>query len=305
MHLSLAIIAAGLLRILPSCSASPMAAVASPAKAPAKQSKGTTSSPCSNPAASGTSADCWTSLGMDTFLANWTQETVIAGAPMIGTIVCRPTEGWAQCFIRFAYGLQRQTTAPMDCVSLSSTSCSPPSQQMLKPTSPEYWYGVQAIYSVFMYFKTLASALLTTTGTPGALETLYASALFGIGAAGAPNPIDAVLFSLLELNGFSDQDKAFNTYMSTEPYTSASNTSRNQPSDNILYTDLTKSLETRLGTIMGNFTAFESMLGTGAPWISGAQTSAAQYVKAWTDISPTTQGFLDAQAAAAGVSTAK
>ena len=146
MHLSLAIIAAGLLRILPSCSASPMAAVASPAKAPAEQRTGTTSGPCSNPAASGTSADCWTSLGMDAFLANWTQATVIAGAPMIGTIVCRPTEGWAQCFIRFAYGLQRQTTAPMDCESLSSTSCSPPSQQMLKPTFPEYWYGVQAIY---------------------------------------------------------------------------------------------------------------------------------------------------------------
>lgn len=151
-----------------------------------------------------------------------------------------------------------------------------------------------------MYIKTLTSALLTTTGTSGALQSIYASALFGTGAAAAPNPIDAVLFELLQLNSFSDQDKAFNAYISAKPYPGAFNATRNPPSDEIIYADLVTSLQARLTAIMGNFTAFQSVLGTGAPWISAVQAPAAQYVKEWTDISPVTQGLLDVVAAAGG-----
>lgn len=151
-----------------------------------------------------------------------------------------------------------------------------------------------------MYIKTLASALLTTTGTPGALQSTYTSALFGIGAAAAPNPIDAVLFNLLQLNSFSDQDKAFNAYMSAKPYPGAFNATRNPPSDEIIYADLVTSLEARLTAIMGNFTAFQSVLGTDAPWVSGVEAPAAQYVKKWTDISPVAQGLLEVVAAAGG-----
>ncbi|KAL8657089.1 MAG: hypothetical protein Q9226_002264 [Calogaya cf. arnoldii] len=295
MHTSLWIIAAGLLRFLPSCTASPIAAVAKPA---AKQSA--TSGLCSNAATNGTSADCWTTLGMSKFLANWTEETVMPGAPMIGTIVCRPTEAWAQCFIRFAYGQQRLTAAPMDCVSLKSTSCSPPSKQMMKPTSVEYWYGTHAVYAIFAYIITLTSAILSTTGTPGALQAVYTSGIFGTDAvaAAAPNPIDAVLFQLLVLSPSSDQNKLFTNYLNEFPYPGAFNTTTNVPTDKILYQGLALALEARLKNIMSNWTEFESVLGTGGPWVSGQQAPAAQYVASWTKPSPVADGLTGVIAAA-------
>ncbi|KAL8852762.1 MAG: hypothetical protein Q9221_002392 [Calogaya cf. arnoldii] len=237
---------------------------------------------------------------MNKFLANWTEETVMPGAPMIGTIVCRPTEAWAQCFIRFAYGQQSLTAAPMDCVSLKSTSCSPPSKQMKKPTSDEYWYGTHAIYAIFTYIKTLTSALLSTTATPGALEAAYANGIFGAGGAGAPNPIDTVLFGLLLLSPMSDQDKTFTSYMNAKPYPGTFNTTTNLPSDKILYEGLVVALEARLKNIMSNWTEFESVLGTGGPWVSGQQAPAAQYVASWTKPNPVANGLMGAIAAAGG-----
>ncbi|KAL8805923.1 MAG: hypothetical protein Q9223_005015, partial [Gallowayella weberi] len=244
--------AASLLRFLPSCTASPIAA---PAKAEPKPSpkpspkpaakpvtatikQGTSSSgSCGSPNTTGVVSGCWSSLDMNNYFANWTENSVIANAPMIGTIVCRPTEPWAQCFIRFAYGQQQKTAAPMDCSNANSTSCKSPVNMNLKPSSPEYWYGVLAIYStitqifpfmrllltdikaIFTYITTLTSAIFTTTGQPGALQNTYTSANAGAGASSAANPIDATMFQLLLENGFSEQDTTFSAYMKNNPFT--------------------------------------------------------------------------------------
>lgn len=167
MHLSLWIAAAGLLRVLPSCTASPIAAAAKPVAAKpvaakpvaavtkpvsvgSKQTSSSSSSSCGNASTTGVSADCWTTLGMNHYLSNWTDNTVIANAPMIGTIVCRSNEPWAQCFIRFAYGQQQKTAAPIDCSNPSSTSCKPPADMVLQPDSAEDYYGLYAIYGTMI-----------------------------------------------------------------------------------------------------------------------------------------------------------
>ncbi|KAL8788164.1 MAG: hypothetical protein Q9213_001803 [Squamulea squamosa] len=232
----------------------------------------------------------------------------MADAPMIGTLYCRPNEPWAQCFIRFAYGQQSRTGAPMDCASFTSTSCSPPTRMMITPSSTEYWYGVFAIYgetvlsriqvnspltaktAIFTYIRTLASALLTTTGAPGALQSAYTSANAGSGASAAPNPVDATLFQLLFQNGFSDQDTAFAAHMKRQPYVAAFNSTNGMsdpPPDEVLYEGLIKNLQTRLTTIMGNWTEFQSVLGTGDIWMSPVQ-GPAQFVKQWTATAPST-----------------
>ncbi|KAI4274246.1 MAG: hypothetical protein LQ337_004066 [Flavoplaca oasis] len=232
---------------------------------------------------------------MDNFLVNWTRKTVMAGAPMIGTIVCRPTEDWAQCFIRFAYGHQTKTAAPMDCVSLKSTSCKTPSKAVIKPTSPEFWYGLQAIFSIFTYIKTLTAALLSVTGNPDTLQKVYTSTFYGNNGAEAPNPVDLVLAALVGLKDDSVQDAQFYVYILSNPYPgNFTTTAARTPSDEDIYEALVTSLEARLKRIMGSWTEFQSVLGDGEPWVSGVQTPASQYVKEWTDISPVAGGLLDA-----------
>ncbi|KAI4190309.1 MAG: hypothetical protein LQ346_004933, partial [Caloplaca aetnensis] len=72
--------------------------------------------------------------------------------------------------------------------------------------------------AVHTYITNLASALLSTTAKPGALQSAYTSANAGAGAAAAPNPVDATLFQLLFLNGFSNQDILFSAYMKQNPF---------------------------------------------------------------------------------------
>ncbi|KAL8668903.1 MAG: hypothetical protein Q9168_006489, partial [Polycauliona sp. 1 TL-2023] len=200
---------------------------------------------------------------MDKVLTNWILKTVIPRAPAIGTIFCRPTEEWAQCFIRFGYSQQRLPAAPMDCVALNSTSCSSPSTQAaLWPASVEYWYGLQAIYSIFLYIKTLSSAILSTTSTPNILQTIYTSTLSNpilptttIKTTNTTSPIDAVLLDLLTpTNTTTPQDTLFTSYISTHPLPGNFTTPAN---DGTIYQDLTDSLTARLEMVMSNFTLFQ------------------------------------------------
>ncbi|KAI4243445.1 MAG: hypothetical protein L6R40_003447 [Gallowayella cf. fulva] len=299
MHLSLWIAAAGLLRVLPSCTASPIAAAAKPVAAKpvaakpvaavtkpvsvgSKQTSSSSSSSCGNASTTGVSADCWTTLGMNHYLSNWTDNTVIANAPMIGTIVCRSNEPWAQCFIRFAYGQQQKTAAPIDCSNPSSTSCKPPADMVLQPDSAEDYYGLYAIYAIFTYLTTLISALLTTTGHPSALQSIYTSANAGAGASSAPNPIDATIFQLLFRNGFSSQDTLFAAYLKTEIYAgNFTKATTDPPEDKVLYEGLVGALKTRASRIMRSWQDFEAVLGSGDVWMGGVQTK-EQFVESWT-----------------------
>ncbi|KAL9580989.1 MAG: hypothetical protein Q9212_004157 [Teloschistes hypoglaucus] len=282
MHFSSWIIAAGLLRFLPSSTASPLPAAPKPAASP-KQSATNASDACSSsPSPGAMSPECWASLDMNDFLTNWTTTTVIGNAPMIGTIYCKPKEIWAQCFLRFAYGQQRQPAAPMDCSTPTSKSCKSPFDVPADPTSPEYYYGAYSIFAVFAYITAIASALLSVTAYPGALQSAYTSAYAGAGAASAPNPVDATLFELLSQSGFSAMDTAFVTYMNKNSYTGGFvGASTDPPSDAVIYTSLVAVLQQRLKGIMTADGAFQSLVGTKGVWIAQVPP-AASYVKAWT-----------------------
>ncbi|KAL8764659.1 MAG: hypothetical protein Q9209_007947 [Squamulea sp. 1 TL-2023] len=144
--------------------------------------------------------------------------------------------------------------------------------------------------SIFTYVRTLTSALLTTTGTPGAIQSAYTSANAGSGASAGPNPVDATLYQLLFQNGFSDQDITFAAHMKSQPYVASFNTTNGMsdpPPDEVLYEGLVKDLQTRLTKIMGNWTEFQSVLGTGDIWMGAVQGS-AQFVQQWTATAPST-----------------
>ncbi|KAL8950478.1 MAG: hypothetical protein Q9222_003494 [Ikaeria aurantiellina] len=202
-------------------------------------------------------------------------------------MVCRPSEPWAQCFIRFTYGQQKKAGAPMDCSKPSSTTCKAPSDMLIKPTSAQGWYGVDAIHAVFTYMKNLMSALLSATAHAGALQYAYSSAYAGAGAAGSANPVDATIFQLLFENGFTDQDTAFSGFMKQQPYTGDfSGATTNPPSDTILYQGMVAVLQQRLQKIMGTWETFEIMLGSGYMWtqqVQGADAFVSQWV---TGLSP-------------------
>ncbi|KAL8912907.1 MAG: hypothetical protein Q9171_002201 [Xanthocarpia ochracea] len=248
MHLLHWIVAAGLLRFLPLCTASPIAAPqANPVAATTSQNA--TSDSCRTLFTGGTSADCWTMLKMEDFYANWTENSVMAGAPMIGTIFCRPNEVWAQCFIRFAYGRFEKT-------------------------------------AIFTYIMTLISALLTTTGRPGALQSIYTSANAGAGASAGPNPVDATLLRLLTQDPGSNQDIFFGAYLKRQP--SAGNfagATTDPPSDEILYEGLVQELRSRLTKVMSSWAEFHSLLEPGQIWMDAVQGS-AHYVEKWTATAP-------------------
>ncbi|KAL8993966.1 MAG: hypothetical protein Q9169_005956 [Polycauliona sp. 2 TL-2023] len=283
MHTFPWIIAAGLLRLLPLCTASPIGGMVVNSNTLVRPPSLRTG-PCSDPEASGPSAACWATLGMDNFLANWTTETVMPGAPLIGTIVCRPTENWAQCFIRFAYGHQNLGGAPMD--------------------------------SIYLYIKTLTSALLTLTGTPYTLQRIYNSASSSLFASSATlssydiYPIDTILLALLTLKQPSLQDKRFATYISAHPVpgyftNSTTSTTPPTPSEAVIYHTLVDSLEARLTNVMGNWTLFQALLGDAEAWVEANYTSVAHYFHEWTNISPTAAGLLDALGGTGGLGLGK
>ncbi|KAL8717615.1 MAG: hypothetical protein Q9225_005152 [Loekoesia sp. 1 TL-2023] len=279
MYLLLWIAVAGLLPVLPLGTASPVTPSSNRNDKPTKQSA---ADACSNPSSAGMTSSCWTQLKMNDYFSNWTNKTILPNAPMIGTIYCRPNEVWAQCFIRFAYGQQRQARAPMDCATLGSSNCKAPSDMLIKPTSPEYWYGAYAIYAIFTYINTLASALLSTTARPGVLQSAYTSANAGAGAASGVNPIDATLFQLLFVNGLTDMDVTFATYMKQSPYTGDfSGATTDPPSDEMIYRNLVAVLQQRLQKLMNGWDSFKSVLGTGSTWTTQVQ-GAGDFVSKWT-----------------------
>lgn len=139
MHFPLLLVIPGLLRFLPVSTASPVTPTVI-------QSVTDT---CKDPSTTGMTSLCWATLKMNDFFKDWTNTTTMPNAPMIGTLVCRPNEAWASCFVRFAYGQQRAPGPPMDCVTFTSKTCQPPSAMMVKPSSPQYWYGAYAIYGTF------------------------------------------------------------------------------------------------------------------------------------------------------------
>ncbi|KAI4129793.1 MAG: hypothetical protein LQ338_002044 [Usnochroma carphineum] len=236
MFLPLWVAVVSFLQLLPLCTASP---VAPAAKAGTKQSA---SDACNNPSSANISSACWTSLQMDDFFTNWTRSTVVANAPMIGTMYCRPNE----------------------------------------PTSAQYYYGAYAIYAVFTYINAISSALLSTTAKPGALQSAYASANAGAGAASGANPIDATLVQLLFENGLNDQDLAFMTYIKQNPFAADfAGATTDPPSDAVMYKNLVAVLQQRSQKLFSGWEMFRQVLGTGGEWTGQVQGS-ADYVKKWT-----------------------
>ncbi|KAL8934671.1 MAG: hypothetical protein Q9216_005791 [Gyalolechia sp. 2 TL-2023] len=254
------------LRFLPLCTASPVAAATIQ----------TASDACTDPSTAGMTSSCWTALGMDDFLSNWTDKSMISNPPMIGTLVCRPREAWASCFVRFAYGQQKQPGPPMDCVTFGSQTCQSPSVMPVKPSSPQYWYGAYAIYAIFTYINTLSSALLATTADVGALQSAYLSANLGAGADSDAYPVDATLFHLLFRNGLTDMDVAFTAYMKNHPYTGDfAGADTTLPSDPVIYKAIVAALQQWSETIMSEWGSFEEVLGTGTTWTGPVQEAVA------------------------------
>ncbi|KAL9009430.1 MAG: hypothetical protein Q9173_005546 [Seirophora scorigena] len=226
-------------------------------------------------------ASCWTSLNVDNFFGSWTKTTIMANPPKIGTLHCRAHEVWAQCFLRFAYGWQRQKNAPMDCSTFNATSCQGPADSLAaKPTSAEYWYGAQAISAVFTYIKAISSALLSTTGKPGVLESAYAAA--NAGTDFSDSPVDATLVYLLSIKGSSDQDNAFAAYMKASPYAgNFTGATDAKPDDVAIYRGLIAMLESRLDELMSGWEAFQQVTTEGQVWME-KMPEAEEFVQKWT-----------------------
>ncbi|KAL9596920.1 MAG: hypothetical protein Q9219_005483 [cf. Caloplaca sp. 3 TL-2023] len=297
MYIPIGIATIGLLRFLPLCTGAP--AAPSSNRNGQTTTKQSASDACKDPSSTGVTSSCWTALKMDDYFGSWTNKTVMSNAPMIGTMYCRPNEKWAQCFIRFAYGMQRQTGPPMDCTTLQSTTCTAPSDMVQKPTSPEFWYGVYAIYAalaVFSYMKNLSTALLSTTARPGMLQSAYTSANAGGGAASGPNPIDATILQLLFMNGLTDMDIAFASYMKQSPYAGDfSQSATDPPGDDVIYKDLAEALQQRLQKLMNGWANFQVVLAKGGIW-TGQVQGAAEFVSKWTNPGTTATTATTAQA---------
>ncbi|KAI4183898.1 MAG: hypothetical protein L6R41_005120 [Letrouitia leprolyta] len=272
MHFPLLLVIPGLLRFLPVSTASPVTPTVI-------QSVTDT---CKDPSTTGMTSLCWATLKMNDFFKDWTNTTTMPNAPMIGTLVCRPNEAWASCFVRFAYGQQRAPGPPMDCVTFTSKTCQPPSAMMVKPSSPQYWYGAYAIYAVFTYITTLSSALLLSTARKGALQLAYQSANLGAGAGANADPVDATLFHLLFMNGLTDMDVAFLAYMKNDSYSEGFvGATTDPPSDAVIYNNTVAALQQRLKTVMNGWESFEEMLGLGSTW-TGPVEPAAAFAGKWT-----------------------
>ena len=137
---------------------------------------------------------------------------------------------------------------------------------------------------MFKYLNNLSTALLSTTARPGALQSAYTSANAGAGAASGANPIDATLFQLLFLNGFTDMDIALSSYMKQSPFAADFvGATTDPPSDAVIYKNLNAVLGQRLQKIMSGVDSFEVMLGTGEAWLEQVQGVSA-FVSKWTAI---------------------
>ncbi|KAI4091925.1 MAG: hypothetical protein LQ344_003743 [Seirophora lacunosa] len=236
MYLALWIAAVSFLRFLPFCTAWPVAATAEASAQP---------DACSTPSPGTMVASCWTSLNVDNFFGTWTENTIMANPPMIGTLYCRPAD------------------------SLTA-----------KPTSAEYWYGAQAISAVFTYIKNISSALLSATGKPGVLETAYAAAFAGTDFS--DSPVDATLFYLLSIRGRSDQDNAFAAYMKASPYAgNFAGPTDAKPDDVVIYRGMTAMLESRLDELMSGWEAFRQVTTEGQAWMEKVQ-EVEEFVQKWT-----------------------
>ncbi|KAL8990761.1 MAG: hypothetical protein Q9177_000661 [Variospora cf. flavescens] len=261
--------------------------------------------PCNTPSAGNTEASCWTLLEMGNFFSDWTENTIIADPPFIGTLYCRPREIWAQCFLRFAYGYQNELGAPVDCSGFNSTTCRGPAKvYKAKPTSNKFWYGVQAISSlyprnttntsscpetnrppaVYIYIRNLSSALLSTTATPGVLQSAYNSA--STSAAFPNSPADATLIQLLTARSKTPQDNAFVAYMTANPFVSNfTGGAENAPAnDDVVYWNLIAMLAKRVEQLMDGWDAFEQVTVLergGEAWMKDAELAGA-FVRRWT-----------------------
>lgn len=153
---------------------------------------------------------------------------------------------------------------------------------LVKPSTPQYWYGAYAIYAVFTYITTLSSALLLSTARKGALQSAYQSANLGSGADAGADPVDATLFHLLFLNGLGDMDIAFSAYMKNNSYSGDFvGATTDPPSDAVIYTNIVAALQQRLKVVMSGWASFEEMLGLGSTW-TGQVQSAAAFAGKWT-----------------------
>ncbi|KAL9028563.1 MAG: hypothetical protein Q9196_003096 [Gyalolechia fulgens] len=147
--------------------------------------------------------------------------------------------------------------------------------------------------AIFTYVTTISSALLSTTARVGALQTAYRSANFGAGAAVDADPVDAILFHLLFLNGLTDMDLAFTLYMKNHPYpgnfTGAATTT---PSDTVIYRNIVLSLQQRLQKSMSEWESFQEVLGNGSTWTGPVQEAGAfvadnkGFEKCWAPFDP-------------------
>ena len=133
---------------------------------------------------------------------------------------------------------------------------------------------------------TLISALLTTTGRPGALQSIYTSANAGAGASAGPNPVDATLLRLLTQDPVSNQDIFFAAYLKRQPSAgSFAGATTDPPSDEILYEGLVNELKSRLTKIMSSWAEFQSVLAPGQIWLDAVQIP-AHFVQKWTATAP-------------------
>ncbi|KAL8959746.1 MAG: hypothetical protein Q9183_005584 [Haloplaca sp. 2 TL-2023] len=255
------------LRFLSSCTASPVAFLSNIKRQALAEENMT--EVCNHPNAYNMVPPCWDELDLYNFINDWTKKTVLANAPHIGTMYCKPTEIWGQCFLRFAYGQQEQPRAAVDCSTLASTQCvSPIETTILKPTSAEGWYGTYAVYAVFTYIKALSRALLSATGQEGVLESAYVAANGGAGAASSPYPVDATLQYLLEWNNKTNMDDAFLNYVSRNPLPgNFPGPNPGFPGVGPVYESLVLDLQQRVVTLMGSWDEFSQVLGTNGTWI--------------------------------------
>ncbi|KAL8871500.1 MAG: hypothetical protein Q9174_002678 [Haloplaca sp. 1 TL-2023] len=255
------------LRFLPSCTASPVTLRANIKRQELTQEDMT--EVCNHPNPYNMMPECWDKLGLDSWITSWTDATIIANAPAIGTMYCKPTEIWGQCFLRFAYGQQEEPKAAVNCATLASTQCvSPIETTVLKPTSAEGWYGTYAVYAVFTYIKNLSRALLSAAGEEGVMETAYVAANDGAGAASSAYPVDATLLYLLEWNNKTNMDDAFINYVQQNRMElSFPNANTDFPGIGPVYETLVLNLETRVEQLMLSWDEFSKALGANGTWI--------------------------------------
>ncbi|CAD6593028.1 MAG: hypothetical protein ASARMPREDX12_006664 [Alectoria sarmentosa] len=107
----------------------------------------------------GFNASCWDliprSVGMESWLSTWNRTTT----------TCKPSELWANCFMREA-GVTTNTTAGIRCDLIGTDVCPEPSTEVLESASAEASYGVASIWALQQYMTTLYQFLEGDQGFP-------------------------------------------------------------------------------------------------------------------------------------------